>query len=187
MPRPKTLKATCAGRTAGERKVRLVSLRSIAGLVMKYANRVKKLRKQLLDAAGAEIIVVTIPEAMGVAEMNRLIEALRKFKIASRQIVINMVTPPNDCSFCSLKRNEEQRYVREVIAQCPDHQVTCVPRLPHSIRGLTTLFEFKRILWGDTTRKEPRNRSRSGATADLAPSPASLHENAGTLGTVDIL
>jgi arsenite-transporting ATPase len=161
----------------------LAKLGSVAGLVMKYASQVRKLRKQLLDAAGAEIIVVTIPEAMGVVEMNRLIQALRKFEIACRQIVINMVTPPNDCSFCSLKRNEEQRYVREVIAQCPDHQVACVPRLPHPIHGLTTLLEFKRILWGDTTRKEPRNRSRGGATADLAPAPASLPGIAGIRGT----
>ena len=131
----------------------LVKLGSIAGLVMKYSVRVKMLRKQLLDAAGTEIIVVTIPEAMGVVEMNRLLQALREFKIACRQIVINMVTPPNQCPFCSLKRDEEQRYVREVVAQCPDHRVGCVPRLSHPIHGLANLLEFKQILWGDVADK----------------------------------
>ena len=125
----------------------MVKLGSIAGLVMKYAKQVKKLRKQLLDVAGTEIIVVTIPEAMGVVEMKRLLQALNRFKIACRQIVINMVTPPNDCSFCSVKRDEEQRYVREVIAQCSDYRVGCVPRLPRPVRGLRNLLEFRGILY----------------------------------------
>jgi arsenite-transporting ATPase len=131
----------------------LASLSSVAGLVMRYSSQVRKLRKKLLDAAGAEIIVVTVPEAMGVVEMGRLLQALRKFKIACRQLVINMVTPPNDCSFCSVKREEEQRYVREVIAQCPDHRVGCVPRLSHTICGITNLLEFEQMMWGEAADK----------------------------------
>ena len=122
-------------------------LGDIAGLVMKYSKQVRKLRKQLLDADCTEIIVVTIPEAMGVVEMKRLLQALGGFKIACRQIVINMVTPANDCSFCSMKREEEQRTIREVIARCPDYRVACVPRLPHPIRGLENLLEFRQILY----------------------------------------
>lgn len=129
----------------------VANLGSVAGMVMKYSSQVRKLRKQLLDAAGTEIIVVTIPEAMSLAEMNRLLQALREFKIACRQIVINMVTPPNECPFCSVKRDEEQRYVREAISQCSDHRVCCVSRLPHPVCGLTNLLEFKRMIWGDTT------------------------------------
>jgi arsenite-transporting ATPase len=129
----------------------LASLGSVAGMVMQYSSQVRKLRKRLLDAAGTEIMVVTIPEAMSLVEMNRLLQALRKFNIACRQIVINMVTPPNECPFCSVKRDEEQRYVRQVIAQCHDHRVGCIPRLPHPICGLTNLLEFERMIWGDNT------------------------------------
>ena len=125
----------------------MVRLGSIAGLVMKYAKQVRKLRKQLLDAAGTEIVVVTIPEAMGVVEMKRLLQALSRFKIACRQIVINMVTPPNDCSFCSVKREEERRYVQEVIARCPDYRVGCVFRIPSSVCGIQNLLEFREILY----------------------------------------
>jgi len=125
----------------------LVSLGSAAGMVMKYSNQVRKLRQKLLDPSETEIIVVTIPEIMGVVEMSRLLAALREFKIACRQIAINMVTPPNECSFCSLKRDEEQRYVHTVIAQCSDHRVACIPKLPHPIHGLMNLLEFKQIVW----------------------------------------
>jgi arsenite-transporting ATPase len=124
-----------------------IGLGDVASLVMKYSKQVRKLRKQLLDAAGAEIIVVTIPEAMGIVEMKRLLQAFDKLKIACRQILINMVTPDNDCSFCSMKRAEEQSAIHEVIARCPDWRVACVPRLPHPIRGLEKLLEFSKILY----------------------------------------
>ena len=134
----------------------LVKLGSITGLATKYLARVKMLRKQLLDAAGTEIIVVTIPKAMGVVEMNPLLQALHEFKIACRQIVVNMVTPPNQCPFCSLKRDEEQRHVREVLARCPDYRIGCVPRLSHPIHGLANLIEFKQVIWGDAADKSQK-------------------------------
>jgi arsenite/tail-anchored protein-transporting ATPase len=134
----------------------LASLSSVARLVMKYSSQVRRLRQTPLDAAATEIIVVTIPEALGVVEMQRLIEALCNFKIACRQIVINMVTPPNACPLCSEKRDEEQQYIREVIAQCSNHRVVCVSRLPHPIHGLTELLTFREILWGDGVGKTPK-------------------------------
>lgn len=146
----------------------LVSLGSIGGLVMKYSSQVKKLRHKLLNTADTEIIVVTIPEALGVVEMSRLLESLRDFKIACRQIVINMVTPPNTCAFCTAKRKEEQRYVHEVISKCSDHRVSCIPRLPHPIHGLTDLLEFKHILWCDVVDKS--QKASNAASTFATPS-----------------
>ena len=125
----------------------MAGLGSIAGMIMKYATQVGKLRKQLRNAAGTEITVITIPEAMGIVEMKRLLLALSRFKIPCRQIVINMVTPPNDCPFCSAKREEEQRYIREVTAQYSNYRVDCVPRLPQPICGIQSLLEFRQILF----------------------------------------
>jgi arsenite/tail-anchored protein-transporting ATPase len=125
----------------------MARLGSVAGLIMKYATQIGKLRKQLRDADSTEIVVITIPEAMGIVEMKRLLKALSRFKIACRQIVINMSTPPNDCSFCSAKREEEQRYIREVTAQYPNCRVDCISRLQRPICGIQSLLEFKQILY----------------------------------------
>jgi hypothetical protein len=101
----------------------------------------------LSPVAGAEIVIVTIAEAMGVVKMKRLPQALSRFKVACRQIVNNMVTPPNDCSSFSLKRDDEKRSVREVIVQCPDLRAGCVPRLPRPVRGIQNLLEFRRTVY----------------------------------------
>lgn len=132
----------------------VVSLGAVADLVLKYSRLVRKLRKQLLDVNDTEFIAVTIPEAMGIIQMEQLLQALSRFKIACRQIVINMVTPPSDCSFCSMKRSEEQRYVRQVVVRHPDYRVACAPRLPHPVRGLKNLLEFGQILYSDQGQRQ---------------------------------
>lgn len=128
----------------------VVRLGAVADLVLKYSQQVRKLRKQLLDATDTEFIAVTIPEAMGVVEMERLLQALSNFKIACRQILINMVTPPSDCCFCSMKRGEEQSYVRQVVTRHLDYRVACAPKLPQPIGGLRDLLEFGQILYSDS-------------------------------------
>ena len=124
-----------------------IGLGDVASLVMKYSKQVRKLRKQLLDNAGTEVIVVATPEAMGIVEMKRLLQAFSELKIACRQILINIVTPDNNCSFCSRKREEEQSTIREVLTRYADYRVASAPRLPHPIRGLESLSEFREILY----------------------------------------
>lgn len=132
-------------------KYRLVArLGAVADLVLKYSQQVRKVRKQLLDATDTEFVAITIPEAMGVVEMDRLLQSLSNFKIACRQVLINMVTPPSDCPFCSMKRGEEQSYVRQVVGRHLDYRVACAPKLPQPIRGLKNLLQFGQILYSDS-------------------------------------
>jgi arsenite-transporting ATPase len=132
----------------------VVRLGAVADLVLKYSRLVRKLRKQLLDATDTEFIAVTIPEAMGVVQMERLLQALSRFRVACRQIVINMVTPPGDCPFCSMKRGEEQGYIGQVVASHPDFRVVSVPRLPHPVRGLKSLLELGQILYSEEGERQ---------------------------------
>jgi arsenite/tail-anchored protein-transporting ATPase len=159
----------------------VVKLGAIASLVMRYSARVKMLRKEFLDAADTEIIVVTIPEAMAVVEMDRLLQALREFKIACRQIVVNLITPPSECPFCSMKRDEEQRYVRDILARHADHRIGCVPRLSQPVHGLTNLIEFKKIVWGDADDRS-RKTSDIGLPSGIPGVPDQLALNASAGG-----
>ena len=127
----------------------IVSLGAVGSLVVKYARQTRMVREQLADAAETEFIVVTIPEAMGIAESERLIEGLERLKVPCRQVLINSVTPPTDCPFCAAKRREEQRYIQEVMAKHPDYRVAQAFMLPDEIRGLDDLTEFGETLYRD--------------------------------------
>ncbi|MCG2770018.1 MAG: ArsA family ATPase [Anaerolineae bacterium] len=125
----------------------VVKLGTTAELTIKYSRQTRRVLQQLTNAAETEFIVVTIPEAMGIAEGERLIQGLGRLEIPCRQILINFVTLPSDCSFCAAKREEEQRYIQQVIAGHPDHRVAQAPRLDHDLRGMNDLVEFGKILY----------------------------------------
>ena len=125
----------------------VVRLGATAALTVKYSRQTRRVLQQLADSAETEFIVVTIPEEMGIAESERLIQALGRLKILCRQILINFVTPPSDCPFCGPKREEEHRYIQQVIAEHPNHRVAQSPQLDHDLRGIDNLVEFGKILY----------------------------------------
>lgn len=126
-----------------------VKLGTVGQLVVKYIRQTRKVREQLVDPTETEFIVVTIPEAMGIAESERLIQGLEKLSIPCHQILINFVTPPTDCPFCAAKRREEQRYIGQVVDDYPEHRVAQAFMLPDEIRGLDDLVEFGKSLYRD--------------------------------------
>lgn len=125
----------------------VVRLGAVGRLVVKYLRQTRTVREQLVDPDETEFIVVTIPEAMGIAESERLIEGLERLKIPCHQILVNFVTLPTDCPFCGAKRREEKRYIHQVAAEHPRHRVAQAFMLPHEIRGLDGLVEFGRELY----------------------------------------
>jgi arsenite/tail-anchored protein-transporting ATPase len=141
----------------------IVRLGAVAGLVLKYSSRVDKLRRKLLNPAASEILVVTIPEAMSVLEMNRLLASLAAFQIPCRQIAVNMVMPPNDCPFCSRKYKEEQACIHMIGVECDGRRFACIPRYSHPIHGRAELDAFRRIVWPQGAASLEREEVEVGA------------------------
>ena len=125
----------------------VVKLGAVALLVVKYIRQTRMVRERLVDPDETEFIVVTIPEAMGIAESDRLIEGLGKLGIPCRQILVNLVTPPTNCPFCRAKRREEKGYIQQVAAEHPHYRLAQAFMLPDEIRGLGDLVEFGRELY----------------------------------------
>ena len=139
-------------------------VRSILRLLLKYRGTVKltKAAESLLDLSRdikgilailaspqqTEFVMITIPEGMGLAEMEDLAKAVTSLKIPCSHTVINMIIPPTDCSFCAAKRKEQQKYIQEIEAKLSDHAIVLVPMLPHEIRGLESLSELGEIMYG---------------------------------------
>lgn len=134
---------------------RIVSVLELNELVIKLMKQVRRVREQLVDSAETEFIAVTIPEAMGVAETERLLRSLTGLGIASRQVLINMVTPPSDCPFCSAKRWEEREYIQQLTAQYPSHHIAQTPQFSHPIRGIEALVQFGELLYRDEAGANP--------------------------------
>ena len=116
-------------------------------LLLDLSRGVRQVREKLTDAAWTEFVMIAIPEAMGVAEMGDLAASIARLRVPSAHTIINMVIPWSDCGFCTVKRKEQQQYVREIQAKLPHHAVMLMPLFPHEVRGVEPLGKVAEIMF----------------------------------------
>ena len=83
---------------------------------------------------------------MGAREMEDLSAALRNLKIPGSHTIINMVIPLSDCNFCTIKRQEQEKYIQSIEAKI-NNDITYVPLFLHEIRGKESLSELAGIMF----------------------------------------
>ena len=140
----------------------VVRLNEIAEDLIKTSRKVRNVQKILADTENTEFVAVTIPEEMGVAEMEDLLVSLKKLNVPCRHIIINKVIPQTRCSFCSTKSQEQQRYIQQVRQEkSSEYQVTELSLFPHKIKGIGDLTELSELLYGRGQRSDDRRQMTS--------------------------
>ena len=127
----------------------VVRLAKAAERALVLSKNVRKIKESLTNPEKTAFVAVTIPEAMGFFELKRLLSVLEKAKIPCEHIAVNMVVPQTDCDFCSLKRGEQQRYIKKIHSTYPVRMVTKVPLFPHNVRGINDLKKIGEIVFGN--------------------------------------
>jgi arsenite/tail-anchored protein-transporting ATPase len=117
----------------------VVSLTGAAEKALALSRNVRRIQETLTDPERTGFVAVTIAEAMGVLELERLMGALETGRIPCCHIVVNKVVPETDCGFCSTKRAEQQDYVRKIASMFPDRTIVQAPIFPRQIRGIEDL------------------------------------------------
>ena len=127
----------------------IVSLAGAAEKALILSKNVRRIQEILTNPKKTAFIAVTIPEAMGLLELERLLSALDTTGIPCDHIAVNKVVPLVDCGFCSIKRAEQQGYISEIRSKFPSHTITQVPLFPKQVRGIPDLDEISRIIFKD--------------------------------------
>ena len=127
----------------------MVRLTGVAEKALALSRNVRRIQEALVDAKRTAFIAVTIPEAMGFLELERLIDALKNAKIPCDHIAINMVVPHTDCDFCFSRRTEQQGYIKRIHSRFPGYSVAKVPLFSHDVRGEGDLEKMAEIVFGD--------------------------------------
>jgi len=141
------------GLTKHDRDMPLDNLRELGEKIMKSTVATRRVKQALTDSSKTEFVAVTIPEAMSIAELKRLLSAVTRLGIPCHHLVINMIIPPTRCDSCRLKREEQLRYVQELLdSKSPEHLVSGVPLFTQQIRGVHQLKELAGILYGQQIR-----------------------------------
>jgi len=82
----------------------MVRLAKAAEKALAMSKNVRRIQESFMDRNRTNFVAITIAEAMGLLELERLISALDNAKIHCNSIIVNMVIPQTDCDFCSSKR-----------------------------------------------------------------------------------
>ena len=125
----------------------VMGLNKTAQKLLSLSKSIKRIQKTLTDPEKTEFVAITIPEAMGIAETERLVSALTRLEISCRHVVLNMLIPPTRCGFCARKREKEKKYVQEALRKFSDYRVSEIPLFPHEIKGVDSLTELSEVMY----------------------------------------
>lgn len=147
------LRVTYRGILKYQQKYPVDNLETISKRIINSQTTLRIMRELLTDPQKSEFVAVTIAEAMGVLETEDLLDGLNSMGIHCRHVVFNMLLPPTSCNFCSVKREEQIGYIKEVFnkiefAGC---EIIKIPLYPHEITGVDYLTEFARFMYDKNT------------------------------------
>ncbi|MBI5748744.1 MAG: ArsA family ATPase [Nitrospinae bacterium] len=108
--------------------------------LMSMKKTVKKIEGLLKDENRCEFIVVTIPEDMAIKETERMVKSLNQYRIKVKQMIINNVIPEQvHCPFCQARRENQDKYIREIMNKFGDFKIAIIPLRSHEVKGIDAL------------------------------------------------
>jgi len=104
----------------------------------------KKVHALLRDPDRCEFVVVTVPEAMVIAETRRLTKALAAFGIPMKHLIVNRVVSSErqDCLFCLERWQEQRGYLQEIETAFSAYQRFKLLEFPRQVRGVKMLRDL---------------------------------------------
>lgn len=100
------------------------------------------------DPANAEFILVTIPEALGVFQAQRVIADLGQFGLQVRHMIVNHIVSEPDSEFLRRRRAMQWPYI-DLLAREYGTQmaITHLPLFAEEVKGIARLRELERFLF----------------------------------------
>ncbi|MFC2068923.1 ArsA family ATPase [Chloroflexota bacterium] len=92
-------------------------------------------------------IMVTIPEALAVEQLQGAIRELKNYGINVQQIIINNVIKAEDSDFLFTKSRHQKNYIKTIYSKFSELQIVEIPMFPYEIKGLDRLKETAEVLF----------------------------------------
>jgi len=102
---------------------------------------------------GVRFVIVTIPEALAIEQLDNIFDELGKYGFKADQLVINnVVKEVGSSSFLQAKADQQQTYIDLLYHRYQSMQLVEVPLFPHEIKGIDRLKEVERSLFGQVIK-----------------------------------
>ena len=123
--------------------------RSLLEIISGWEDLAEKVVNFIRDPQKSEFIVVTIPEALGVKQTERIIQDFDAYQLQVNHLIVNHVIQNADCEFHRIRKEMQQYYIK-MLGDQYSHRIKLiqVPLSPYEIKGVErikrvsdTLFE----------------------------------------------
>jgi arsenite-transporting ATPase len=122
--------------------------RSLLEIISGWEHLAEKVVSFIRDPAKSEFIIVTIPEALGVKQTERIITDFDDYQLQVRSLIINYVIEEADCEFHRIRSEMQQSYIR-ILRDQYAHRIGLIqtPLFPHEIKGVERIRRISDILF----------------------------------------
>ena len=120
----------------------------VDSLLLSLKKTVKRIENILKNQTKCEFMPVCIPEAMAIAETERLLTDLGKSEIIPRQIIVNHVMVSDECGFCQKRKAGQSKYLKQIGETFAQLNRVEVPVFAEEIKGVESLNQLKTFLFG---------------------------------------
>ena len=124
------------------------SKRSLLEIISGWEDLAEKVVNFIRDPQKSEFIIVTIPEALGVKQTERIIKDFDEYQLKVNHLIVNYVIQEADCEFHRIRSEMQQNYIKILKDQYSDRiKLIETPLFPQEIKGVEKIKRISEILF----------------------------------------
>lgn len=122
--------------------------RTLLEIISGWENLAEKVVSFIRDTQNADFIIVTIPEALGVRQTERIIRDFDEYQLKVNHLIINYVIQEADCDFHRARKEMQQRYIN-ILKEHYASRIRMIelPLMPQEIKGVERIERISEILF----------------------------------------
>lgn len=122
--------------------------RSLLEIISGWEDLAEKVVHFIRDPQKSEFIIVTIPEALGVKQTERIIKDFDEYQLRVNHLIVNYVIQEADCNFHRARKEMQEGYLK-ILRDLYSHRIELIetPLFPHEIKGVERIMRISEILF----------------------------------------
>jgi len=122
--------------------------RSLLEIITGWEGLAEKVVNFIRDPEKSEFIIVTIPEALGVRQTERIIKDFDEYQLKVNHLIVNYVIQEADCDFHRIRKEMQQGYIRMLESEYSSRiNLIQTPLFPHEIKGVERIKRVSELLF----------------------------------------
>jgi len=122
--------------------------RSLLEIISGWEDLAEKVVNFIRDPVKSEFIIVTIPEALGVRQTERIIKDFDEYELRVNHLIVNYIIEQADCDFHKIRKEMQQNYI-QILKDQYSQRIGLIelPLMPQEVKGVERINKVSEILF----------------------------------------